>query len=129
MKKGQSVYLKPINNALRYSTEIIESKISKIGRKYFELEDRHLGRFFIDSMSQDGGKYVGDYQCYLSIKEIEEEKEREGLVREISVSFEKVRSKLALSQLKAIHDIIQNPLFDGARHNCNLFDEAGQYEH
>lgn len=50
MKVGQKIYLKPIGNRARYSQEIKEVRVSKVGRKYFELEESHYGRFFIETV-------------------------------------------------------------------------------
>lgn len=38
LRIGQTVYIEPVGNAARYGTDIIETKISKIGKKYIETE-------------------------------------------------------------------------------------------
>jgi hypothetical protein len=39
MTIGQNVYLEPKNNAARYNKEIKKCTVSKIGRKYFEVDE------------------------------------------------------------------------------------------
>jgi hypothetical protein len=71
MKKiqvGQKIWLKP---TARRSTAPIEVEITKIGRKYFEVEPGRYGRFYINTLTQDGGEYISNYQGYLSLEDIE----------------------------------------------------------
>lgn len=107
MEVGQKVYLKPVGNQTRYSKEIKETRISKVGRKYFELEESYYGRFFIKTMNQDCGQYISGYTCYLSLQEIEDEKEALKLYTEIKKVFSGFsNTDLSLSQLKEINRII-----------------------
>lgn len=106
MEVGQKVYLEPIGNKARYSKEIKESRISKIGRKYFELEDKYYGRFFIDSMSQDGRQYISGYNAYLSMQEIEDKKEAQKIFGELKKVFSGFSTGIPLSKLKEIEQII-----------------------
>lgn len=108
MEVGQKVYLEPINNNARYSKEIKESRISKIGRKYFELEDKYYGRFFIESMRQDCGQYISGYNAYLSMQEIEDKKEAQKLFAEIKKVFSGFGTEIPLSKLKEIERIIKS---------------------
>ena len=106
MEVGQKIYLKPIGNQARYSQEIKEVRVGKVGRKYFELEDKHYGRFFIETMNQDCGQYISGYTCYLSMQEIEDEKQAIELLTEIKKVFSGFSTDLPLSKLKEIHRII-----------------------
>ena len=106
MEVGQKIYLKPIGNKARYSQEIKEVTIGKVGKKYFELEENHYGRFFIDTMSQDCGQYISGYTCYLSLQDIEDEKEALRLLTEIKKVFSGFNTDLPLSKLKEIDRII-----------------------
>lgn len=106
MEVGQKIYLEPIGNNARYSKEIKESRISKIGRKYFELEEKYYGRFFIDSMSQDCGQYMSGYNAYLSIQEIEDKKEAQKIFTELKKVFSGFSTKIPLFKLKEIERII-----------------------
>ena len=108
MEVGQKIYLKPIGNQARYSKEIKETIISKIGRKYFEVEDSGYGRFFIDTMNQDCGQYVSGYTCYLSLQEIEHEKEAKILSEKIKKVFSGFSPDLPLDKLKKIERIINS---------------------
>lgn len=107
MKIGQTIYLKPIGNAKRHSKDIKEAKISKIGRKYFNVEPSYYGRFFIDSMYQDCGEYISDYKAYLSKQEIEEEEEANLLYLKIKKQFESYGNPFTLNQLKKLDDFIK----------------------
>lgn len=107
MKIGQTVYLKPIGNNSRYSQELIKVEIDKIGRKYFEVNIKHYGRFFIETMIQDCGDYISGYKCYLSLQEIKDEEEHELLFSEIKKEFSAYRTNLPLSKLKEISQIIK----------------------
>lgn len=113
MKKlevGQTVYVKPIGNAARRSTKIITCKISKVGRKYFELDLNWMGRFEIESMTQDNGDYISNYACYLSLQEIEDEKELNELYKDIGSCFNSFSAKnYSLKQLRAVKNILNNP--------------------
>src|SRR5687768_12823963 len=101
MKVGQTVYLRPQNNAARRSSEIKEAVITKVGRKYFEVEPKWYGRFKVDTMYQDAGHYTPDYQAYLSMEEIEEEKELSKLYDEVSKFFKGYgRPEITTEQIK-----------------------------
>jgi len=106
LKVGQKVYLKPIGNRARYSKDIVESSISKIGRKYFKVEDDHYGRFFIDTMKQDNGQYISEYACYTSREKIESEKEIQILYDKIKKMFYTLKPDIPLEKLKRIDKII-----------------------
>lgn len=107
MEIGQKVYLRPQNNAARRSTEIKEATITKVGRKYFEVEPKWYGRFEIETMYQDGGDYTPNYQAYFSLEEIEEEKELNKLHREVGKFFTGYgKPDISPSQIRAIADIL-----------------------
>ena len=73
LKVGQVIYLKPTD--IRRSGNIREVTISKISRKYFEVEEMSSRRFHIDSLKHDGGDISPQWQGYLSLKEIKDEEE------------------------------------------------------
>lgn len=108
MKVGQTVYLKCIRSVKKYNKEMKESRISKIGKKYFYLEDIEYGRFFIESMKQDNGKYSSKYMAYLSIQEIEDKKEAERLHNKFKELFSGWTTNITLSKLKEIDKIINS---------------------
>ena len=100
------MYVEPRNNAARYSKEIETHIVSKVGRKYFELEGMYNARFFIKTLSQDGGQYCSDHQCYLSLKEIEDEREASSLYSKIRLIFNENSNTITLEKLKQISDIL-----------------------
>ena len=106
MEVGQTIYVEPRNNAARYSKEIETHIVSKVGRKYFELEGMYNARFFIKTLSQDGGQYCSDHQGYLSLKEIEDKREADKLYNEVRKYFSTHSTKLSLENLKQISDIL-----------------------
>jgi hypothetical protein len=67
LKVGQMVFVEHIG---RLGNRKIENAIiTKIGRKFFELDRAHLGRFYIHNLRQDGHGYepMSDYGFYLII--------------------------------------------------------------
>ncbi len=96
---GQEIFLKPIGNAGRRSSEIKKSVIEFIGSKYFEVKD-FRNRFKISDGLEDQGQYNSDYQSYLSMQEISDEKELQKGIENIKrnayrLSLEQVRAVLA----------------------------------
>jgi len=111
MEVGQKVYLKPINNALRYGSEIRECVITKVGRKYFyacksgERED-FATKFSLKTMF-NVTTYSPDWEVYLSIQDILDERESEELNSVIRKHFDHYgKPKLTLDQLRQIKRII-----------------------
>ena len=104
---GKMVYLKPMGNQARYSKEIEEAKVSKIGRKYFQIVGNDRSRFSIEEMLHDGGQYSPQWQVYFSKKEIEDEIRCSELNKKISDIFHFGNSELTLKQLEEI-DLIAN---------------------
>ena len=106
MKIGQKIYFKPINNAARGSRDIIETTVSKIGRKYFECEGMWSIKFFIDTLGDNSGQYCSSYKGYLSKQDILDEEESEKILRILQKEFDRFTSNLNLDQLRRINDII-----------------------
>jgi hypothetical protein len=108
MEVGQKIFLKPIGNAARGDSEIKECVITKIGRKYFEVDPKYYGRFNIESMSQDSGRYISNYQAYLSITEIEEEREAQAIYGSLRNIFSAYTNRIPLDKLRGIKEILDN---------------------
>ncbi len=108
LEVGQTVYVQPIGNKRRYTSDIAEAKVSKIGKKYFELEGYYRERFYLDSGLNDGRGYISDYHVRLSLQEIEDEKEITELSHFIGDRFQygQNRDQLSLEQLRKIKAII-----------------------
>lgn len=82
-------------------------KVSKVGRKYFELEGKPYNRYDIKTL-REVKDHVYKNQCYLSIQEIEDDRELNRLTNEISQFF-RYRTKLTIEQLREISKIINTP--------------------
>jgi len=106
MKVGQEIYIEPVNNAARYSKDIKKSKISKVGRKYFEIEGMNGIRFFKDNLTHDGKGYCSDYNCYYSQQEIDDKREHIEISNSIRKSFSFYDKSIPLNKLREIRDII-----------------------
>lgn len=105
---GQTVYIKPVWNSARNGKDIIETKISKIGTKYIETEkfgDRHKFNISngIEKSKRCGFGY--DYTLHLTKQEIEDEKERQELLRDIYRDW--YHLNLTLDQLRRIKAIVE----------------------
>lgn len=104
---GQTVYIKPTGNAVRYGTGIIETKVSKIGTKYIETEkfgDRHKFNISDGKEKHRGYGYGYDYILYLTKQEINDMNEREKLLR--NLHYDWYSFDLTLDQLRMIKAII-----------------------
>lgn len=84
-----------------------KSKIEVIGRKYFALEDRRPGRFFVSNLEHDGSAGAG-YTLYLNEQEYHDKIESEQLFYAISQFLHRFpRPKIELSKLRQIFSILQ----------------------
>lgn len=106
LKVGQVVYLEPLGNAARYSTEIKPATICSLGKKYFAVEEFPRNRFSIEELIHDGGQYSPQYKVHLSLQDIQDEKEANKLSRELAGYFGHHKAFLTLTQLKKIKEII-----------------------
>lgn len=105
---GQTVYIEPTGNAARYGKDIIETKISKIGKKYIETEKfGEMYKFNIsDGKQKDTGYGYGyDYILYLSRSEVENKQEKGSLLSYFACC-NWYRLNLTLDQLRRIKAII-----------------------
>lgn len=88
--------------------EIVEYTISKIGRKYFEVDGHNWYQFQIDTLYYVDKNYSqNNKQLYRSRKEIEEKNEWATLHSNIRNFFSYSSTKLTLEQLRKIEDIIK----------------------
>ena len=102
MTLGQKIHVKRIGNAARYSKEIETCTISKIGRKYFEVEEMRNRKFFIETLLHSSGQYSPDYKCYLSLQEINDEEEQRKLHDKVKKHFNNYFTSLPLDKLREI---------------------------
>jgi len=106
---GQTVYVKPINNAARSGfRKVEEATVSKIGRKWFYLkemaEERH--RFDLVTGYKDGRGYSSNYKVYSSMEEILLEKEARELQDFLRITFSAF-PKLSLPAMRKIKEIVE----------------------
>lgn len=105
MEVGQKVWLEPLGNAARYNKNIREGVISKIGRKYFEVDG--YGKFELNSKLQVSD-FTPNYRVFLSEQDITIEMERRELRNKLSEFFRSPQ-KLTIEQMRQINEIIANP--------------------
>lgn len=83
-----------------------EVVISKVGKKYFELEDYPRAKFEIETLKQVTETNYID-RCHLTLQEILDEREVDKLVGEIKNIFGGYdKPKLTLEQLRKIVDVV-----------------------
>jgi hypothetical protein len=125
---GQTVYLKPLNNAARRSSEIIESVVTKVGKKYFNVSPEYLRRFSLDTMLQDCGNWTAEYKAYLSKQEILDEREKYELydyLRKTYFDMYSSRKNIRLESLRAIRDLLNSEQNDN---RCDTSKEQSRDE-
>lgn len=108
LKLGQKVWIRYNGGDTRRSREVREGIITKVGRKYFEVNNNDWtgGKFDIKTMVEAVDSNYRD-TAYLSLDEIEKEIEYGKLSSEIRNAFS-AYSKLnfSIEQLRAIKEII-----------------------
>jgi hypothetical protein len=108
LKIGQPVFLKPMNNASRRGDgKIIETTITKIGRKYFSVKEKWYGDFEILSMYQRTDSSP-NYKAFLDLQEIKDKDMADSLYNKIRTDFFSSfgSSIIPLSSLREIEKII-----------------------
>jgi len=107
LEKGMKLYGKPVNNRARWNKEISEFTVSKVGRKYFWLEEMPRTKFEIENLSEVT-EYAPDWELYFTKQEILDEQEFNDLVMNIRLKFDRSgRVDLTLDQLRRINAIIE----------------------
>jgi len=108
----QKVYLKPINNAAKCATKLLEEyEVKSVGNKYFYVwqnkEDWTIKKFNIETLRQ-ATECPSNYQLYFSKQEIQDEKETGILIKNIREKFSLYgKVNLSLEQLRQIWEIIK----------------------
>jgi len=112
---NQTVYLKPIGDNAGYIKDDImnhieEWKITKIGRKYFYVNNKE-DSFWELKFDKEDNRQTSNYGCkwslYFSIQEILDEEESDKINRELRKVFNSYgRLNLNLNKLKRIQEII-----------------------
>ena len=108
LQVGQTVYVKSLTLYSNKGKQDIETGVvSKIGNKFFELEGPRWfrKRFVLSTMLNDGRGYTSSLKVYLSMQEIEDEKEASHLAQELRQYFEYVNN-LTLDQARRVKAIV-----------------------
>jgi len=107
MEIGKKIFIETTGNAARnVGSRIIETKITKVGRKYFEVEELNGVRFFIDTMEQDTN-YSRSYIAYNTRQEIEDKNELNELKDKLRKCFDIWgNTNLTLDQYRRISNIV-----------------------
>ena len=83
LEVGQKLYLVTSGRFDRYK----EVTVSKVGKKYFYVEEDKYAKFYIDTLWEDNGKYGSNERCYLSIQEIKDAKYEKAILRKLKELF------------------------------------------
>jgi hypothetical protein len=103
---GQKLWLVRSHHYRGDNREPIEVTISKVGKKYFELEDYHRCKFEIETLKQVTETNYVD-RCHLTLQEILDEREADKLAGQIKNIFGGYgKPKLTLEQLRKIMDVV-----------------------
>lgn len=106
---GQTVYIVKPSYRLGYPSETVEGVVTKIGRKYFEINDRKNPYNSPFEIASGVEKTESNYarRAYESKQQIEDERRFEYLSRAICRYFGKYgKLPLSLEQLEQINTII-----------------------
>jgi len=108
----QPVYLKTINNEARSGTRIIDTKISKIDKKYFYCEKFPRNKFRISDLREET-QYCQNYVVYFDKQVLLDELEIIKTYNKIRKFFEcyadnVTNIKMTLEQIKKIEEILEN---------------------
>ncbi|MFQ3543547.1 hypothetical protein Q7A53_05630 [Halobacillus rhizosphaerae] len=111
LKVGMKLYLQPTGNMARRTKEVKEVTVSKVGRKYFEVEELWRDKFAIDDL-RDVTEYSNDWQGYFSLQELEDDEEYEELLSDLRIYFGSIgrnrnSTNLSLDQLRQIKEMIK----------------------
>lgn len=109
LEVGQTVWLEKHNNAARYDKEPIETKVTKIGRKWVCVDYNDRLRFDVESGWEDGRGYTPNFRLKISLQEILDDQDINKLNRKIRDVFYMFKSDLSLDQLRRIDTIISEP--------------------
>lgn len=107
---GQKIWIVPSKHDRFSKQDPKEAIVSKVGRKYFELEGLRKRKFDIETLREESETNYKS-QCYLTLQEILDEKEEESLtnqIRNIFKTYDKVN--LSLDQLRKIAGVIEGKI-------------------
>jgi len=90
LQVGTTVWLRHLDQRRGADNTLQEYTVSKIGNKYFQLNECGNIRFFIDTLTHDGKPYTAHYQCYLSPTDYYDEVEERELNRFLPENIHKL---------------------------------------
>lgn len=106
LKVNQKIFLKPVMNAARRGEKVREVTITKVGRKYFYVDNCDKMRFFVNNLQQDGRGYSPNWIGYLTLQEIENDVEFDrlcALLRKKFTAFGKI--DISLENIRKIAEL------------------------
>ena len=103
---GQTIWIVPSHYYRSDNKEPKEVVISKVGRKYFELDGYPRSKFNIETLKEENETNYKS-QCYITLQEILDEREAERLTNQLKNIFGTYgRVNLTLEQLRKISDVV-----------------------
>jgi len=106
--EGQEVYYHYFGHSWRNNSgEPIATTVTKVGRKWFEVDANKRTRFSIDTLQNDGGQYSSSSRIILSLVDYRNEQEKQCLYIEIKKYFDSYsRKEVTLEHLRKISKIL-----------------------
>lgn len=105
---NQEIVIVTIGNNARYGISIYPAKVSKIGRKWFEVTTKaclgNHNKFSLENGKCDGGKYMSEWEAFESEEAYKEASEKPNVRKEI----ERNLYGLTYKQLTDILNLIKN---------------------
>jgi hypothetical protein len=103
---GQKVWVDP-SKSFRNSKEPYEATVSKVGRKYFELEDSFREKYDLQNGNEVSETSTYAKKVYLTLQEITDKRDREKILSELRHQFAYIHSpKHSLEQLRKVAEIL-----------------------
>lgn len=102
---GQELWLRPTGNLARMGYKVFKDKVTKIGRKYFYIDDLKFDKDTLENINPDCNS---SWEVYFSEREILDKDRKKQLVLEVQLHFRKFGggSELSLYQLEQIAKIL-----------------------
>lgn len=89
------------------SNEPMVTRITKVGLKYFEVEDNWMGRFMIETLKHDGRGYSSQYEVFLSMEEFTNKELKKNIIGKLKNYFSNYTyNNISLDDLQKVSDII-----------------------
>jgi len=99
---NQEVIVVGIGNNARYKTPIHEGKVSKIGRKWFEVDTFDREKFSLEDGRSDGKGYMPEWQVFNSLDDYNEYLNKPKLINEITRDLNKLLNYKQLVEVQLL---------------------------